>query len=477
MLRDYQQQSVLDVYASLREHRSCILQLPTGAGKTHVAMAIIKKGLEHGKRINFCVDRLTLLDQTLDKFMEAGIPLGVVQGGHPLSNLSKPVQVVSTQTLARRNRDRWPPADLFIIDEAHTNYKIISEVMERWDALKYIGLTATPWTRYLGNTWDDLVVGTTTGKLIEMGFLSEYEAYGPSSPDLTGVRRSGNDFALADLADRMNVLTGDIVKHYIDHGEGKKALAFTPTVAYAQHLADEFCRAGVRADHVSGHDTDERRAYMMNAYRSGEIRVMTNCEVLTKGFDDADIEYGILARPTRSLSLHIQMIGRFLRASEGKKAIIMDHSSNIERLGFPDDPLPTHLNMGEPGVNPDTREADEPEPWNCPNCHALVPPRTPQCPACGHMARTPHEVDERPGVLQKLDNEHTTERMLKQDVYSQLLWICDKHGYASGWAAHKYRTLFDVWPRKVEPTRKYPTPEILSWVKSQNIRHAKRRQA
>jgi DNA repair protein RadD len=477
-LRDYQSRSVRDVYASLRQNKSCVLQLPTGAGKTHVAMAIIKHGLRHGKRINFLVDRLTLLDQTTDQFVENGIPFGVVQGMHPLQNLSKPVQIVSTQTLARRKSDRWPTADLMIVDECHTNYSIFSEVMGKWDGIKYIGLSATPFTRSLGLIWDDLVVGVTTGELIERGYLSEYEAFGPTTPDLTGVRRSGADYAAAALEERMNVLTGGIVAHYIKHGKGMKGLAFTPTVAYAQHLAEEFQANGVNAAFVCGHDTDERRTEMMKAYRSGEIEVMCNCDVLTKGFDMGDIKYGILARPTRSLSLHIQMLGRFLRTHPDKdKALIMDHSGNIERLGFPDDDLPTTLDMGEPNTNSDTRDRDEPQPWNCPQCHALVEPGNSTCTNCGFQPRTQHEVEVRPGVLQKLENKHATERQLKQDVYSQLLWISDKHGYSDGWAAHKYRTLFDVWPRNVLKTRTAPSPELQSWVKSQNIRYAKRRQA
>ena len=475
-LRDYQSRGVRDTYASLKDNQSCMLQMPTGSGKTHVAMAIIEHGLRHGRRVNFCVDRLTLLDQTLDQFYEQGIPFGVFQGGHSMQNRNKPVQIVSTQTLARRARERWPVADLFIIDEAHTNYSIISKVMETWNNLKYVGLSATPFTRGLGLIWNDLVVGTTTGELIERGYLCEYEAFGPSTPDLTGIRRSGRDFAASALEERMNVLTGDIVGHYLKFGRGKKALAFTPTVAYAQHLAEEFQKNGIKADYVCGHDTDERRLEMMKSYRSGDLEVMCNCEVLTKGFDMGDIEYGILARPTRSLSLHIQMLGRFLRTHPDKdKAIIMDHSGNIERLGFPDDPLPTLLDMGEPRVNSDTRDADEPTPWNCPECHALVEPGNSKCTNCGFQPRTQPDVEVRPGVLQKLENRHATERHLKQDVYSQLLWMADKHGYNPSWAAHKYRKLFTVWPRNVLATRTPATPELLSWVKSQNIRYANRR--
>lgn len=208
--------------------------MPTGSGKTHVAMEIIHHGLRHGKRIAFCVDRITLLDQTLDKFAENGIKFGVVQGEHPLWNPTAPVQIVSLQTMARRSSERWAVADLYIIDEAHVNYKIVNEVITKWDGIKFIGLSATPFTRGLGLVWDDLVVATTTAELIELGYLSDYEAYAPSQPDLKGVRRSGRDYAANDLEERMNVLTGDIVAHYVAHGGGGKALYFTPTDAVGE---------------------------------------------------------------------------------------------------------------------------------------------------------------------------------------------------------------------------------------------------
>ena len=253
-LRDYQVKAVRETYASLRKNRGTMLQMPTGSGKTHVSMSMIKHGLKHDKRIVFGVDRLTLLDQTLDAFYENGIPIGVVQGNHPMENPSAPVQIASVQTLARRGRKHWPIADLYIFDEAHYNYAIIREIMEAWNALKYIGLSATPFTRGLGLVWDDLVVATTTRELIDQGYLADYVAYGPSSPDLTNIRRSGGDFSATDLEERMSALTGDIVAHYKKFADQKKGLYFTPTVAYAQHLADEFNSAGVMANHVSGYD-------------------------------------------------------------------------------------------------------------------------------------------------------------------------------------------------------------------------------
>lgn len=475
-LRDYQARAIRDTYDSMRKHNRTMLQLPTGSGKTHVAMEIIKHGLSRGRRINFCVDRLTLLDQTLDRFLEHDIPVGVVQGGHPLNNLTKPVQIISLQTLQRRDRRHWPAANLFIFDEAHTHYGIMSRVMEQWNNLKYLGLSATPFTTGLGLHWENLVVGATTEELMLLGHLSRYVAYGPSEPNLRGVRQSNGDYNPRDLEERMNVITGDIISHYKLHAAGRKFIAFTPTVAYAEQLAARFQSEGIPVDYVCGRDSDERRLEVLGRYKRGEIVGLCNCEVLIKGYDQPDIEVGILARPTRSLSLHIQMLGRLLRPSPGKDhALILDHAGNIARLGFPDDPLPTTLCTRDKGISSrDSRDPEEPHPWNCPQCHMLVAPGNRQCPGCGFMPQRRPQVEVVEGSLRKLARAGKVE---KQDTYSQLLAYASRHGYQHGWVANQYREIFGVWPRLMVERMLEPTPELLGWIKHQQIRYAKRVQA
>ena len=473
-LRDYQERAVRGVYASLHRYDRSMLQLPTGSGKTHIAMRIIKDGLKHGKRVNFCVDRLTLLDQTVERFREHGIPIGVIQGQHVLFNPRNPVQIVSLQTLQRRDRSQWPHADLFIFDEAHTHYGIMSKVMDTWNGLKYIGLSATPFTTGLGRHWQDLVVGATTEELILQGYLSKYTAYGPSQPDLRGVRHSNGDWNTTDLEDRMNQLTGDLMAHFRKHAADKKTLVFAPTVSYAEMLAERFRSEGFTADYVCGYDTDERRIDVLNGYRSGEIQVLCNVEVLIKGYDQPDIQAGIVARPTRSLALHIQMLGRLLRTHPDKEqAIILDHAGNIGRHGFPDDPLPTQMCNRERGVSSqDRRDPEEPQPWTCPQCTLLVEPGNRECPGCGFQPRSPNEIEVVEGSLRKLAKHGAVER---QEVYSQLLHIATERGYSHGWVAHTFKSIFGVWPSRMINRTAEPTPDLLNWITHRNIRHARRR--
>lgn len=475
-LREYQSRAIRHTYDSMRRHNRTMLQLPTGSGKTHIAMEIIKHGLSGGRRVNFCVDRLTLLDQTLDRFLEHDIPVGVVQGGHPLHDYTKPVQIISLQTLQRRDSRYWPPANLFIFDEAHTHYGIMTKVMQRWNAIKYLGMSATPFTTGLGRHWENLVVGATTEELIQQGHLSPYVAYGPSEPNLRGVRQSNGDYNVRDLEERMNAITGDIITHFKRHASELKTIVFTPTVAYAEQLAERFRAEGFTADYVCGKDSDERRVDVLTRFRQGKLQVLCNCEVLIKGYDQPDIQAGIIARPTRSLSLHIQMLGRLLRKAPGKeRALILDHAGNIARLGFPDDPLPTTLCDREKGISSrDHREEEEPHPWNCPQCHALVPPRTRQCPQCGFIARQQPAIEVIEGSLRKLARVGKVE---KQETYSQLLTYAQRHGYRPGWVANQYREIFGVWPRLMVERGAEPEPSLISWIRHQQIRYAKRRGA
>jgi len=461
ILRPYQVDAVRGIYGSLRQNDRTMLQLPTGSGKSCIASDIIKHGLKHNRRINFCVDRLTLLDQTVDRFIEDGIDVGVIQGNHPLKRPHAPVQIVSLQTLKRRPKEYWPQADLFIVDEAHDQHQIIYDIMERWNSRKYIGLSATPFTRGLGNHWQDLVVGATTRQLIEAGYLSRYRAFGPSSPNLVGVRQSGGDYSANDAAERMNVLTGGIVSHWKKHAEGLKTIGFTPNVAYAEHLAEQFRLHGVEADFVCGRDTEERRRDVMGRFSDGRIQVLMNCEVLTKGYDQPDIMCGIIAKPTRSLSTHIQMLGRLLRTHPDKDhALILDHAGNIERLGFPDDDLPTELDIREKGVNSDTRQKDDPLPWNCPKCHSLVPRGTRICACCGFRAAAKTDIEVVEENLQEM-----TRNGSKQEIYSMLNCVAQSKGFSTGWISHKYRALTGVWPKGLNRSQILtPSPKLQAWL-------------
>jgi superfamily II DNA or RNA helicase len=174
--------------------RHLMAQLPTGGGKTKVAATKTIQMLEEGKRLLFIAPALELIDQTVERFYAEGIrDIGVIQADHELTNWARPVQIASVQTLTRRN---LPPADLVFIDEAHRWFEAYGKCLEGpWAHIPVIGLSATPWTRGLGKHFDQLIIGATTGDLINSGYLSRFRVFAPSSPDLTNVRTVAGDSA------------------------------------------------------------------------------------------------------------------------------------------------------------------------------------------------------------------------------------------------------------------------------------------
>lgn len=473
-LYEYQKQAKREIYAALNTTRRAVLMSPTGSGKTHIAMEIIKDGIKNHRRITFICDRISLIDQTFEKFISNGIDCGVIQGNHPMYRPGKLVQIASAQTLARRPMEQWLKSHLYIVDECHDQYEIVYQAMQEAPEAKFLGLSATPFTRGLGRKWGKLINTITTGELIRDGFLSPYIAYGHSQPDLKGVRTRMGDYLIGDLEERCNTIVGSVVQHYESMSQGRKALGFAVNVNHVKELTEEFKNHGFRSNYVEGRDTPERRREVLRQFRNGELDVLWSCEVMIKGMDIPDIETLILARPTRSLSLHIQMLGRGLRTAHGKdKCLILDHAGNIERLGFPDDDLPKVMCMNKKGkAELDQRQKNEPLPWNCPKCHHLVPVKTRACPCCGFIPKPKAQIENKAGILKKLESRGLAQ---KQRIYSQLLCHAQGHGYKKGWADHKYRAIFGVFPRKLQPTLENPTPELQSWIRSQQIRYAKRK--
>lgn len=482
-LRDYQTAAIDNLRDTLRRGvKRIVLQMPTGAGKTALAGAIVRMAMERGKRVIFTVPALSLVDQTVDSFENDGVlEIGVMQAFHERTDGQAPVQVCSVQTLMRR---KIPPADLVIIDEAHVMFKFYKKWfnMPEWQNVPFIGLSATPWAKGMGDLYQELLIGTTTTKLIEDGYLSDFRCFAPSKPDLRNVRTIAGDYHEGDLGEVMDdkTLVADIVKTWLAKAENRPTLCFAVNRAHAVHIQDQFLRNGVTAAYMDAFTKLPDRQEIQRRFTDGEVKVVCNVGVLTTGVD-WDVRCIILARPTKSEMLYTQIIGRGLRTAEGKDhCLILDHSDTVMRLGFVTDIHHDKLLSGEKSTGASVRERETPLPKECPVCTALKPAKARVCPNCGHESLPMAEVRTVRGELVEIkkakDGKIESFKKKYDDrtrFYAMLLWYANKHGYKKGWAYYKFKEIYKVGPPKIDPEPVEPSLEVLGIIRHLNIKSQK----
>lgn len=477
-LRKHQERALELVKTSaFRGSSRIVCQMPTGAGKTVTASRFIEGALAKGNRVIFTAPAVSLIDQTVSAFENEGIrDIGVMQANHPRTDALARVQVASVQTLARRE---IPEASLIIVDECHLRAKVIEELMDSREDVFFIGLSATPWAKGMGRRWQDLVIPCTIGELIEAGYLSQFTAYAPDVPDMTGVKVSKGDYAEGDAAEVMqgNALMASVVDTWLEKGQNRPTLLFGVNRAHAKALSEEFERAGVATAYVDAFTDTVERSIIERRFRSGEVKVACSVRTLTTGVD-WPVSCIIDAAPTKSEMLHVQKIGRGLRVNPGTEdLLILDHAGNSLRNGLVTDIEHHTLDKTAPGERQE-RKPSEKLPKECANCAALHTGLT--CPFCGHERKPVAGVETVDGELVELTpkrakSEKAT-REEKQSVYSMALWMADQRGYKPGWAANKYREKFGVWPRGLSDERRPADQGFLNWEKSRRIAWAKSKQ-
>ena len=484
-LRPHQTRGMETLKHSLRAgKRRPLLQMPTGAGKTLLAAHIIKGALDKAKKVAFVVPALSLIDQTVAAFEREGIYcVGVMQGFHERTDFEAPVQVCSVQTLARRKK---PEVDLVIVDEAHVLHKSLLSWISKL-MVPVIGLSATPWTRGLGQHYDDLIIATTTAELIEHGFLAPFRAFAPSEPDLSKVGTSAGDFKQDELADVMDQpgITGDIIQTWLEKGEDRQTFAFCVNREHARHVCERFVEADVAAEYMDGMTPREDREETFRRFTSGDTRIICNVGVLTTGID-LDVRCIIDAKPTQSRMLFVQTLGRGLRTAPGKEnCLILDHAGNHLRLGMVTDATQDVLDDGEARIGAsEPRERAEPLPRLCKACKAVMPVAAKVCPCCGETAHALTSIVPKDGDLVELGglakwraqkNGLTEEE--RRTFFLELKGL-KKPEWKDGWAAAQYKERFGEWPprRWSAYVALEPSLATRSWLKAKQIAFAKARE-
>ena len=484
VLREHQSRVIDQLRQGFKEgHRCQLLYAPTGFGKTEVAIYLMKATADNWKSAAMVLDRIVLIDQTSLRLTKYNIDHGVLQADHWKKDKRKKIQVCSSQTIERRNN--LPDIDLMVVDECHISRQKITDIIKSNPKIKVIGLTATPFTKGLGNIYSKVVCASTTESLVDNKWLTPLRVFIAKEIDMTGVKKQMGEWSQADATKRGMQITGDIVaewekKTYEVFGKPRKTIVFCAGVAHGEDLVEQFARKGYNFVSVSYKDNSEYKQEVIDDFAKPdtEIHGLIATDILTRGFDVPDVMIGVSARPfSKSLSSHVQQLGRVMRSYEGKDfALWLDHSGNY--LRFRDEWEEIYAN----GVDAldDAKEKTKKEPTEqikeeskCPKCSALWAKNAISCVSCGYV-RQKKQIEQVEGELIELGFNNRATKSGKQEFYSELIYIAQEKKYNPNWASVKYREMFGVWPRGLENKPSVPTVATIKWVKHRNIVFSKR---
>lgn len=469
--------------------RAPLLVLPTGSGKTTIATELIGR---RDQRALFLAPRRELVHQASARLAVAGILHGVLlAGADERKNGSARVQVASIDTLVsrmlRRNRLTLGDFDLVLVDEAHLS---ITDVRRRllacWPNALRIGLTATPTRkdgRALGVLYDRLIEPATVAELQRDGFLVPARYFSISEPDLDRVRTIGGDYHGRDLEKAVNQpqLVGDIVQTWLARAGDRRTVVFCTSIAHSVAVSEAFQRAGVATEHVDASTPTAEREAIFERFSTGRTQILTNCFLASYGFDLPVLSCVVLARPTKSLMLYLQMLGRGLRIAESKSdCLVLDHSGCVHRHGFAHDERPWTLE-GEFSLVRDAtsaaRETAEARQIDCPECAAVFS-GTRTCPSCGYyLAPKGKIVETIDGELVEVGASLQPDQQDRLEFYLELRGFARERNYSPKWPAAQYRSKFGTWPPwswndlpAAAPglvTRRWCKSRLIAWRKAQ----------
>lgn len=444
------QQELVDAVAAEMHngHRAILMQAATGAGKSVMASAILARARAKNKRVWFDVPRRNLIKQMHGTFNHFQIDHSYIAAGMPLNPYAL-AHITSTDTLRRRLKDIKAP-DLAVIDETHYGGSGRDAIIEwlKEQGTWIIGLSATPWLlsgQGLGCWYDKMVCGKSIRWLIDNGRLADYRPFAPSRVDLSRVRTSNGDYVQRDLKEKMehdSVLIGDAAQHYKDHAFGRLGIAYCTSVNHSKMTAEMFNNAGIPAAHLDGETPEHEKNQIIRAYANRQLLYLTNCELLTFGFDlasqvgrDVTIEVMSDLRPTMSLALQMQKWGRVLRKKD-QPALIFDHANNFEEHGLPCDDR--HWTLQDRVKSRGGMQSPRAVPVKlCPECYFAHPPAL-ECPSCGYVypieSRELFEVE---GELAEIEKrrEQREKRMEvgRAKTLADLRQIREERGYKPEW--------------------------------------------
>lgn len=393
----------------------------------------------------FMVHRRELVKQSAKSFLHGGVSHGIISSNFP-EDYRPLTQIASVQTLVRRLNKVARPK-LIVWDECHhISAGTWDKIFRHYHDAFHIGLTATPRRldgKGLNNHFTKLIKGPTVDWLIDNKYLTPYKLFMPSTVQTTGLRKQMGDYRKSDAANLVNTpkIIGSAIREYKKVCDGKRAVVFCVSVAHSQQVVKDFQASGISAIHVDGETPSHIRDEAIRQFEAGEIKVMSNVDLFGEGFDLPALEAVILMRPTQSLGLYLQQVGRVLRTAPGKEtAFILDHVGNVLRHGLPDEPREWSLNGEVKGMGP-AKDAG-PTVRICTACFAAQMPG-PVCKFCGTPFETQgRKVEEEEGDLVEIDKTMLRRKKMraqaKAETMDDLVALAEKRGYKRprGWAKH-----------------------------------------
>jgi superfamily II DNA or RNA helicase len=498
-LFDYQKKQLDDGDAARAQgHRHILNHGATGSGKTDLMCAKVRREIDEGHNVLILADTIEIIDQIVARLALYRVAAGIIMGGRPFTPWCR-VQVATRQSLTdrffERNGEKLPNFTRIHIDEAHgagaLSYR---KIFQRYPEALRDGYTATPGRKGgygLGPVFDIIVSGPSVKRLQELKRLVPTVTYAPLLGDLNGVRTRKGDYVEADLEKRLNKpqIVGDVVSHWLRLAQGRLTLVYAVTIAHAIAIRDAFRAAGIRCEYVCGKTLPEERAAILAMLAAGEITVVVNVGVLTKGFDCPPASCIQVARPTKSVVLWLQIIGRGLRSHPGKEnCVVIDHGGMANTLGLAEDEYLWTLKEDEAVVNV-TASSDRDHHGDrfveCSQCSAQRRAEA-ACDVCGYYPppAKPEDVIILNGDLGLVDRSTRMPEARdwtpaqRQEFYQMLLAIRREQGKPVGAAYYAYREKFPDAPKPPYAWTQLPSVEpsleAHQWLRHCAIQYAKR---
>jgi len=504
-LRDYQKEAVEGLYSYWAKGAGNhpLIVAPTGSGKTAIIAQIVRDAMSFPNTKVLIVSHVKELLEQGAKGLLAMYPeadFGFYSASLRQKRLDRPITFAGIQSVWERAFDMIPAPDLVLIDEAHmlpknteTRYgQFIRDLTICNPQVKVVGLTATPYRldsgflhKGKGAVFDGIAYDIPVSRLMEEGWLSTvYSKGGLKQIDLTNVGRRGGEFIESELAaaasdpELVRATVEEICRLGVDR---KSWLIFASGIGHANMLADGLRDLDIGAEVVTGSDDMAERGRKIANFKSGKLRALVNCNVLTTGFDAPSVDLVALVRATESTGLYIQMVGRGTRLAPGKEdCLLLDYGGNVARHGFIDTP--------NPKKNGGTGDGKAPV-KACPSCNTFCHAAVRVCPECAFEFPAP-ELNHAPKSYEGavLSNQVKMEWLDVDDVsygrwqkegkpdsirvtyYCGMTriseWLCPDHG---GYAASRYTARKSALRASADGTDAALT-ECAFWVKPSKIR-------